>query len=124
MFKNKISQCYKCDSKQGDCSEDSYGEPGDCSKNTGCSLSLGDGVFLRTCGDSESDFNCATTDEGGMVSRTNCQFSEPVWFQSLKYCNCQTELCNKNWETAAGSGGERVLGGIVVIFACAFFSYC
>eukprot|EP00091_Calanus_sinicus_P002140 TRINITY_DN12194_c0_g1_i1.p1 TRINITY_DN12194_c0_g1~~TRINITY_DN12194_c0_g1_i1.p1 ORF type:complete len:133 (+),score=29.43 TRINITY_DN12194_c0_g1_i1:122-520(+) len=88
----EMIKCYKCDSKLNACTEDSFGEPGDCPKTTGCSLSLGDGVFLRTCGDSETDFNCATTDEAGMT---------------LKYCNCQTELCNKNWDTAAGLLGRE-----------------
>merc|ERR1712236_155561 len=83
--KTDTMKCYECDSKAGPCTDDSYGTETDCDTSQGCSISLGEGVLLRGCGDG-TDFKCGTN-------------------MGLKFCNCKTNLCNKNWETAGMSNG-------------------
>merc|ERR1719333_107494 len=57
-----MMQCYKCDSKEGACSDQEFGVAGDCPKEYGCSISKGDNVMLRGCGNGNDDFKCAITD--------------------------------------------------------------
>merc|ERR1711862_507986 len=98
----EMMKCYKCDSKQGPCSDQEFGVEGDCPKVNGCSISKGDGVMLRSCGNSNNDFKCDTVNEGGM---------------ELQYCNCRSDLCNKDWGSAGNGGGARMIGlGYIAVF--------
>merc|ERR1719347_363672 len=78
-------QCYKCDSKENSCTESNPGSKGDCPQSSGCTISQGDGVMLRDCGNSDSDFKCGT------------QTFENI---TTSYCHCRESLCNESWQKA------------------------
>merc|ERR1712215_416903 len=85
-------KCYQCDSAAGDCTDEVHGDEVDCPTSKGCTIRKtiidgGEGM-TRGCSD-EKDALCDTVDNGDQGGIT-------------KFCNCDTSLCNANWE-AAGS---------------------
>merc|ERR1719369_485698 len=70
-------KCYSCNSESGDCDEVTAGVEVDCPKDHGCSITREKTIFVRGCSD---------------LSTVGCKEEG-----DLKYCNCQTELCNKDW---------------------------
>merc|ERR1712241_965978 len=88
-------QCYRCsgDPNEGNCTDQKPGVPTTCSGDMrGCLISLTGGgggeMFTRDCTRS-SDFSC----QSGQTQQ----------------CVCATDLCNKDFETAAPPKGSGLL---------------
>jgi len=75
-------KCYSCDSTQGACDETTTGEQIDCEARLGCTIKEDKDIFTRGC---------------SMEETADCTMNGDT-----KTCNCQTELCNKDW-TSAGA---------------------
>merc|ERR1712142_506676 len=73
-------KCYSCDSNDEECDDDHPGTETDCDKKFGCNISLDKNLYTRGCSVNEEP---------------NC-----IIEADTRSCDCQTPLCNKNWNDA------------------------
>merc|ERR1712179_750464 len=87
-------KCFKCNSNDGPCSDDQFGEETECEGGFGCLISRESGegseIFVRDClaENVEDKYQCETMSPDG---------------NTVNFCKCPTELCNRNWVEAGST---------------------